>query len=47
MRKIFKGLKKGLNEALAFSEKKLTLKSEHIQIPEPPYKPNEIRKKNH
>lgn len=52
MSKLFKGLKKGLKEALAFSEKKITLKSELIEIPEPPneYKPSDIkriRRKNH
>ncbi|MBS4167243.1 Antitoxin igA-2 [Neochlamydia sp. AcF65] len=52
MSKLFKGLKKGLEEALAFSEGKLTLKSELIEIPEPPndYKASEIkriREKNH
>lgn len=40
MGKLFEGLKKGLEEALAFSERKLTLKSELIEIPEPP---NNIR----
>jgi putative transcriptional regulator len=36
MGKLFEGLKKGLEEALAFSERKLTLKSELIEIPKPP-----------
>lgn len=35
MSKLFKGLKKGLEEALAHSEGKITLKSEIIEIPEP------------
>lgn len=52
MSKLFKGLKKGLEEALAFSEEKITLKSELIEIPEPPsdYNANDIkkiRKKSH
>lgn len=34
MSKLFKGLKKGLEEALAHSEGKITLKSEIIEIPE-------------
>ncbi|BBI17055.1 hypothetical protein [Neochlamydia sp. S13] len=34
MGKLFEGLKKGLEEALAFSERKLMLKSELIEIPE-------------
>lgn len=37
MSKLFKGLKKGLEEALAYTEGKITLKSEFIEIPEPPY----------
>lgn len=46
MSKLFKGLKKGLEEALAYSEEKITLKSEHIVIPEPPsdYNANDIRR---
>lgn len=36
MSKLFKGLKKGLEEALAHAEGKITLKSEIIEIPEPP-----------
>lgn len=36
MSKLFKGLKKGLEEALAHSKGKITLKSEVIEIPEPP-----------
>lgn len=52
MSKLFKGLKKGLEEALAYSEGKITLKSELIEIPEPPeeYKSDDIRRireKNH
>lgn len=46
MSKFFKGLKKGLEEALAHSEGKITLKSETIEIPEPPkeYKPKDIKR---
>ena len=46
MSKLFKGLKKGLEEALAYTEGKLTLKSELIEIPEPPseYKASDIRR---
>lgn len=46
MSKLFKGLKKGLEEALAYSEGKLTLKCEFIEIPEPPleYKAKDIRR---
>ncbi len=36
MRKLYKDLKKGLKEIIAYKEGKLTLKSEIIQIPEPP-----------
>lgn len=46
MSKLFKGLKKGLEEALAYSEGKITLKSELIEIPEPPaeYRPKDIKR---
>ncbi len=46
MSKLFKGLKKGLEDALAYSEGKITLKSDLIEIPEPPrkYKAKEIKK---
>lgn len=46
MSKLFKGLKKGLKEALAYSEGKITLKSEIIEIPEPPaeYKAEDIKR---
>jgi putative transcriptional regulator len=46
MSKLFKGLKKGLEEALAYTEGKITLKTECIEIPEPPseYKASEIRR---
>jgi putative transcriptional regulator len=52
MKKLFKGLKKGLKDALAHSEGKITLKSELIEILEPPdeYSANDIKKireKNH
>lgn len=46
MNKLFKGLKKGLEEVLAHTEGKITLKSQYIEIPNPPceYTPDEIRK---
>jgi putative transcriptional regulator len=46
MDKFFKGLKKGLEETLAYSEGKLSLKSEFIEIPEPPteYKASDIKR---
>jgi Predicted transcriptional regulator len=46
MKNLFKGLKKGLEEVLAHTEGKITLKSEFIDIPNPPceYKPEEIKK---
>ena len=46
MSKLFKGLKKGLQEALDYTEGKITLKSEFIEIPEPPkeYKAKDIKK---
>lgn len=52
MSKLFKGLKKGLEEALVHTEGKITLKSELIEIPEPPaeYSATDIkriRKQNH
>ena len=52
MSKLFKGLKKGLEEALAHTEGKITLKSEIIEIPEPPaeYSAEDIkriREQNH
>lgn len=52
MSKLFKGLKKGLEEALAHAEGKITLKSEIIEIPEPPaeYSAEDIkriREQNH
>jgi len=44
MSKLFKELKQGLEEMLAHKEGKITLRSEYIEIPEPPalYTPNEI-----
>ena len=36
MSKFYKGLKEGLEEALAHTQGKITLKSESIEIPEPP-----------
>lgn len=52
MSKLFKGLKKGLKESLAHAEGKITLKSEIIDIPEPPaeYSAEDIkriREQNH
>jgi len=45
MSKLFNGLKKGLEEALAHAEGKIALKSEAIEIPEPPeYSAEEIKK---
>lgn len=46
MSKFFKGLKDGLEEALAYTEGKVTLKSELFEIPEPPikYKSNDIKR---
>lgn len=46
MSKLFKGLKEGLEEALAYTEGKITLKSEIIEIPEPPieYNAKDIRR---
>lgn len=38
MGKFFKDLKDGLDEVLAYSKGKTTLKSEFIEIPEPPAK---------
>jgi len=43
MNKFFKGLKQGLEEALAYLEGKITLKSELKEIPVPPYKTKEIK----
>ena len=36
MGKLFEGLKKGMQEIIAHKEGKITLKSEFIEIPEPP-----------
>lgn len=52
MSKLFKGLKRGLKEALAHEEGKITLKSEVIEIPAFPaeYRARDIkrmRKQNH
>ncbi|MBS0616479.1 MAG: helix-turn-helix domain-containing protein [Verrucomicrobia bacterium] len=46
MGRLFKELKKGLEEIIAHKEGKLTLKSEFIEIPEPPkeYGPKKIKK---
>lgn len=46
MSKLFKALKKGFEEAIAHDQGKLDLRSEFIELPEPPiqYKAREIRK---
>ena len=46
MSKFFKELKKGLNEVLAHTEGKISLKSEFIEIPEPPaeYRAEDIKR---
>ena len=46
MSKLFKGLKLGLEEAIAHNKGKLDLRSEVIEIPEPPaqYRSKEIKK---
>ena len=46
MSKFFKGFKEGLEEALAYTEGKITLKSELIEVPEPPskYKAKDIKR---
>ncbi len=46
MGKLYKDLKKGLEEIIAYKKGKITLKSEIIQIPEPPkaYTPKEIKR---
>lgn len=43
--KFFEELKSGLEDAIAHSKGKLDLRSEHIEIPQPPakYKPKEIQ----
>jgi putative transcriptional regulator len=45
MGKLFEGLKKGMEEIIAHKEGKITLKSEFIEIPEPPkeYSPKKIK----
>jgi len=45
MGKLFKDLKKGLKNVIAHKEGKITLKSEWIEIPEPPeeYTPKDIK----
>jgi putative transcriptional regulator len=44
--KFFKDLKKGLEEVIAYQKGKLDLRSEEIEIPEPPaqYKAKQIKK---
>jgi putative transcriptional regulator len=46
MSKFYNELKEGLEEALAYTQGKITLKSEIIQIPEPPiaYSSEEIKR---
>jgi len=46
MGKFYKGLKVGLEEALAYTQGKITLKSESIEIPDPPkeYRPRDIKR---
>ncbi len=46
MSKLFKRLKKSMDEFIAFEEGKITLTTEYIEIPEPPakYNPKEIKK---
>src|SRR5262249_25887944 len=46
MTKFFKKIKAGLEEAIAYEQGKLDLRSEIIEIPEPPagYNPKEIKK---
>lgn len=46
MSKFFKDLKKGMEEVVAYKKGKLTLRSEIVEIPEPPmdYKPKDIKK---
>lgn len=46
MSKLYEGLKKGLGQALEHVEGKITLKSEVIEMPEPPkdYSAKEIKK---
>ena len=45
MGRLFKDMKKGLQEIIAHKEGKITLKSEFIEIPEPPeeYGPRKIK----
>jgi len=45
MGKLAKEIKKGLEEIIAYKEGKITLRTENIEIPEPPkeYKPKEIQ----
>jgi putative transcriptional regulator len=46
MSKMFKKLKKGLEEAIAYEQGKIELRSEDVILPEPPkrYKAREIKK---
>ena len=46
MGKFYDGLKEGLEEALAYTRGKITLKSESIEIPEPPveYTAKDVRR---
>jgi len=46
MGKFFNDLKEGLEDVLAYKKGKVTLKTEHIEIPEPPclYSPKDIKR---
>lgn len=46
MSKLYKGLKKGLEEVLAHKKGKITLRAYDIEIPQPPkeYGPKDIKK---
>ncbi len=46
MSRLFDDLKDGLNEMIAYKKGKITLRSEVIEVPEPPlaYKPKHIKK---
>lgn len=49
MTKLYKGIKAGLEDILAYKKGKLHLRSEEIELPEPPatYKAQDIRKLRH
>ncbi len=46
MSKFFEGIKKGLEDAIAFEKKKKTLRTRRIKLPEPPmeYEAKDIKK---